>query len=262
MSSISINNCVFMGRLTDEPEMRYTRSNKPVTTFRIAVSRRASDTTDFIPCVVYGAQAEFVSQWFQKGTLAIVIGQLTSHMWVDKTTGKTRMDYEIQCDSVQFGETKKQRIAREQEQPPQAAEPEVTTVPETPVPQTAPQNEQERSGLQIVAVDTLTGNVLANAVYDLYTMDGAAVSLHNGTDADGIASIVGLSAGDYIITEVTAPTGFRPVARSVNVNLEPGINHSITFPHSAQPVQQPQQPIPVHDDVPEGYVDDDRDVMI
>ena len=68
MSSISINNCVFMGRLTDEPDMRYTRSNKPVTTFRIAVSRRASDTTDFIPCVTYGAQAEFVSQWFQKGT--------------------------------------------------------------------------------------------------------------------------------------------------------------------------------------------------
>ena len=79
MSSISINNCVFMGRLTGEPEMRYTRSNKPVTTFRIAVSRRSSaDVTDFIPCVTYGAQAEFVSQWFQKGTLAIVIGQLTS----------------------------------------------------------------------------------------------------------------------------------------------------------------------------------------
>ena len=52
MSSISINNCVFMGRLTGEPEMRYTRSNKPVTTFRIAVSRRSSaDVTDFIPCV-------------------------------------------------------------------------------------------------------------------------------------------------------------------------------------------------------------------
>ena len=150
MSSISINNCVFMGRLTGEPEMRYTRSNKPVTTFRIAVSRRSSaDVTDFIPCVTYGAQAEFVSQWFQKGTLAIVIGQLTSHMWVDKNTGKTRVDYEIQCDNVQFGETKKQRIAREQEQPPQAAEPE-----ETPVPQATPQNEQERSGLQIVAVDT------------------------------------------------------------------------------------------------------------
>lgn len=263
MSSISINNCVFMGRLTGEPEMRYTRSNKPVTTFRIAVSRRSSaDVTDFIPCVTYGAQAEFVSQWFQKGTLAIVIGQLTSHMWTDKNTGKTRVDYEIQCDNVQFGETKKQRIAREQEQPSQTAEPEVTTVPETPVPQAAPQSGPERSGLQIVAVDTLTGNVLANAVYDLYTMDGAAVSLHNGTDEDGIASIVGLSAGDYIITEVTAPTGFRPVARSVNVNLEPGINHSITFPHSAEPAQQPQPSIPVYNDMPTGYVDDDRDVMI
>lgn len=263
MSSISINNCVFMGRVAAEPEMRYTRSNRPVTTFRIAVSRHSStDVTDFIPCVTYGAQAEFVSQWFQKGTLAIVIGQLTSHMWVDKNTGKTRVDYEIQCDNVQFGETKKQRVAREQEQPPQAAEPEVATVPETPVSQAAPQNEQERSGLQIVAVDTLTGSVLANAVYDLYTMDGAAVSLHNSTDTDGIASIVGLSAGDYIITEVTAPTGFRPVARSVNVALEPGINHSISFPHSAQPVDKPQPSIPVYNDVPEGYVDDDRDVMI
>ena len=62
MSSISINNCVFMGRLTGEPEMRYTRSNKPVTTFRIAVSRRSSaDVTDFIPCVTYGAQAVCVT---------------------------------------------------------------------------------------------------------------------------------------------------------------------------------------------------------
>ena len=118
MSSISINNCVFMGRLTGEPEMRYTRSNKPVTTFRIAVSRRSSaDVTDFIPCVTYGAQAEFVSQWFQKGTLAIVIGQLTSHMWTDKNTGKTRVDYEIQCDNVQFGETKK-HVFNEKNLPP------------------------------------------------------------------------------------------------------------------------------------------------
>ena len=69
---------------------------------------------------------------------------------------------------MQFRRNKKQRIAREQEQPPQTAEPE-----ETPVPQAAPQNEQERSGLQIVAVDTLTGNVLETPSYDLYTMDGA-----------------------------------------------------------------------------------------
>ncbi len=258
MSSISINNCVFMGRLTDEPDMRYTRSNKPVTTFRIAVSRRASDTTDFIPCVTYGAQAEFVSQWFQKGTLAIVIGQLTSHMWVDKNTGKNRVDFEILCDNVQFGETKKQRVAREQEQP-QAAQ---QTAQEPSAAPAAPQNEPERSGLQIVAVDTLSGTVLANAVYDLYTMDGAVVSQHKGTDEDGIASIVGLSAGEYILTEVTAPTGFRPVARSVNVSLEPGINHSITFPHNAQPAERPQPSIPVYNDVPEGYTDDDRDVMI
>ena len=107
-----------------------------------------------------------------------------------------------------------------------------------------------------------TGNVLANDVYDLYTMDGAAVSLHNGTDEDGIASIVGLSAGNYIITEVSAPTGFRPVARSVNVNLEPGINHSITFRIALNRRSRSSQILPVYNDMPEGYVDDDHDVMI
>lgn len=83
-----------------------------MTSFRLAVTRRNNaEVTDFIPCVAFGGLGEFVQQWFQKGTLAIVIGQLTARVWQDKD-GNTRTSYEVQCDNIQFGETKK-RVSRE-----------------------------------------------------------------------------------------------------------------------------------------------------
>lgn len=107
-NAISINNSVLMGRLTRDPELRYTKNNRPVATFKLAISRRSNaEVTDFIPCVALGGTAEFAARWFQKGTLAIVIGQLTSRVWQDETDGRNRIAYEILCDSVQFGETKK-----------------------------------------------------------------------------------------------------------------------------------------------------------
>lgn len=245
-SGVSINHIILMGRLTDEPEQRWTKSSRPVTTFRLAVDRRANtEITDFIPCVAYGAQAEFSAQWLSKGTLAIVIGQLISHSWTDKN-GKIHLDFEVQCDKVQFGETKKQRNTREQEQ----------------TQQQLPENAPERSGLKIVAVNTLTGDVLSNAAYDVYTMDGILISQRNSTGTDGGVSIVGLSAGEYLITEVKEPDGFRAVTRSVSVKLEPGINHSVTFPHSEVPAGAPHSSIMVYDEMPEGYDDDDVDSMI
>lgn len=112
MSSVSINNLVLMGRLTADPELRRSKNNNAVTSFRLAVTRRNNaEVTDFIPCVAFGGLGEFVQQWFQKGTLAIVIGQLTARVWQDKD-GNTRTSYEVQCDNIQFGETKKQRVAR------------------------------------------------------------------------------------------------------------------------------------------------------
>lgn len=237
MSSVSINNLVLMGRLTADPELRRSKNNNAVTSFRLAVTRRNNaEVTDFIPCVAFGGLGEFVQQWFQKGTLAIVIGQLTARVWQDKD-GNTRTSYEVQCDNIQFGETKKQRVARELDEPAADSQPERSaSQPTSAAP--AQIEPDSRSGLQIVALDSVTGTVLENAVYDIYTPDGEPVQQKITTGTDGIASVVGLTAGEYIITEVTTPDSFRPVVRSVSVRLEPGVNHSINFPHNAAPVYE------------------------
>ena len=102
-----------MGRLVANPEMRHTQSNMAVTSFRIAVDRdrkgpNGEKQTDFIDCVAWGRQAEFVCQWFTKGMLAIVVGRIQCRNWEDKNGGK-RVSVEINVDEVSFGETKKSR---------------------------------------------------------------------------------------------------------------------------------------------------------
>ena len=67
-------------------------------------------TKDFIDCVAWGRQAEFVAQWFTKGSMAIVVGRIQSRRWQDQN-GNNRTAIEVNCDEVSFGETKKSRDA-------------------------------------------------------------------------------------------------------------------------------------------------------
>ena len=102
-----------MGRLTRDPELRYTQSNLPVIQFTIAVERnRAAQgqerQTDFINIVAWRKTAEFVSQWFTKGMMIIVTGSIQSRNWQDKN-GNNRTSIEVVADEVQFGESKKSR---------------------------------------------------------------------------------------------------------------------------------------------------------
>lgn len=100
-----------MGRLTRDPELRHTQSNMAVASFSLAVNRdrkgpNGEYPTDFIDCVAWGRQAEFVKQWFTKGMLAIVVGRIQSRNWEDKN-GNKRVTIEINVDEISFGETKK-----------------------------------------------------------------------------------------------------------------------------------------------------------
>jgi ribosomal protein L34 len=69
-----MNKCIFMGRLTRDPEIRYTQSEKPVAVvnYTLAVDRRykreGEPSADFINFVAYGAAAEFAEKYFKKGT--------------------------------------------------------------------------------------------------------------------------------------------------------------------------------------------------
>ena len=66
-----LNHIVLMGRLTRDPELRYTQSQTPVASFSLAVDRdfgRGEEKqTDFIDCVAWRQTGEFVSKYFQKG---------------------------------------------------------------------------------------------------------------------------------------------------------------------------------------------------
>ena len=110
-----LNKAILMGRLTRDPEMRYTQSNTPVTSFTLAIDRdrkgpNGERQTDFIDCVAWGKQAEFVKSWFAKGMMAIVVGRVQSRNWEDRN-GNKRTSIEINANEVLFGESKKDKTA-------------------------------------------------------------------------------------------------------------------------------------------------------
>ena len=101
-----LNHVSLVGRLTANPELRYTTTNKPVAAFRLAIKRDFGDDTDFINCTAWGKTAEFLDQYFRKGMMLILVGRLQSRDWTDKD-GKKRYSVEAVADRVWFGEPKK-----------------------------------------------------------------------------------------------------------------------------------------------------------
>lgn len=100
-----INRIVLMGRLTADPEYRQTPNGVAVATFSIAVDRNfvtnGERQTDFIPCVAWRGQADFVSRYFKKGNMIAVDGSLQTRKFVDKQ-GNNRTAFEVVIDQVSF----------------------------------------------------------------------------------------------------------------------------------------------------------------
>ena len=107
-----LNHIVIMGRLVADPELRYTQSQIPVASFRVAVDRDyggkdgGERQTDFISCVAWRSTGEFVSKYFHKGSMIVVSGRLQMRDWSDRD-GNKRTTAEIQADNVYFGESKR-----------------------------------------------------------------------------------------------------------------------------------------------------------
>ena len=107
-----LNHITIMGRLTRDPELRYTQSQTPVASFTLAVDRDfggrdgAEKQTDFIDCVAWRQTAEFVSKYFTKGSMAVVSGRLQIRDWTDREGGKRR-SAEVVVDNMYFGESRR-----------------------------------------------------------------------------------------------------------------------------------------------------------
>ena len=107
-----LNHIVIMGRLTRDPELRYTQAQVPVASFTVAVDRDfggrdgGEKQTDFIDCSAWRQTGEFVSKYFRKGSMIVVSGRLQSRKWQDRD-GNNRTNWEISADSVYFGESRR-----------------------------------------------------------------------------------------------------------------------------------------------------------
>lgn len=102
-----INKVILMGRLTRDPEMRHTNSGTPVTTFSIAINSGYGENqrTDFVNCLAWNKTAEFVTKYFAKGKMIIVIGRIATRSW-ETQDGKRAYATEVIANEVNFGESK------------------------------------------------------------------------------------------------------------------------------------------------------------
>ncbi|MFZ5823758.1 MAG: single-stranded DNA-binding protein [Bacillota bacterium] len=101
-----LNSVVLIGRLTKDPELRYTQSGKAVATLRLAVDRGTTNPqgekeTDFIDVVVWERQAETVANYLQKGRLVAVQGRLQIRQY-ETQEGQRREKAEIVASTVRF----------------------------------------------------------------------------------------------------------------------------------------------------------------
>lgn len=105
-----MNIICLIGRLTKEPDLRYTASNIPVCRFTIAVDRKyageGQQKTDFINCVAWRSTAEFVSKYFDKGVRIGVTGSLQINTW-ENEGGKKMYSAEVLVSSVDFADGKR-----------------------------------------------------------------------------------------------------------------------------------------------------------
>ena len=107
-----LNHITIMGRLTRDPELRYTQNQTPVASFSVAVDRdygsreNGEKQTDFIDCVAWRSTAEFVSKYFHKGSMAVVSGRLQLRDWNDRD-GNKRRSAEVVADNIYFGESRR-----------------------------------------------------------------------------------------------------------------------------------------------------------
>ncbi len=103
---LMMNRVVLVGRLTKDPELRYTPNGVPVATFTLAVNRTFTNQqgereADFINCVIWRKPAENVANFLKKGSLAGVDGRVQTRSY-DGQDGKRVYVTEVLAESVQF----------------------------------------------------------------------------------------------------------------------------------------------------------------
>lgn len=103
-----MNKVILMGRLTADPDIRYTQDGKQVATFTLAVDRRIAkgdQKADFIRCQGWEKRAEVAEKYFHKGTKLVITGRIQTGSYKDRD-GKTIYTTDVVIEDQEFAESK------------------------------------------------------------------------------------------------------------------------------------------------------------
>ena len=108
-----MNKVALIGRLTRDPDVRYSQGGEPmaIARFTLAVDRRTKNRdADFISCVAFGKSGEFVEKYFHKGMKVAVIGRIQTGSY-DNKDGHKVYTTDVVCEELDFCESKQQQNA-------------------------------------------------------------------------------------------------------------------------------------------------------
>ena len=125
-----MNKVILMGRLTRDPEVRYSQGESAITIakYTLAVDRRfrregSDQTADFIGCVAFGKQAEFAEKYFHQGTKIAITGRIQTGSYTNKD-GQRVYTTDVVVEEQEFAESKAASEQSRYQQSAPAARPE------------------------------------------------------------------------------------------------------------------------------------------
>lgn len=105
----TINKVIIMGRLTRDPELKYTSSSKSICTFSVAMNKKYKNSAGedkeekcFVDVIVWGSVGEACSKYIKKGSNVFIEGKLNMESWDDKNTGAKRTKINVVAENVVF----------------------------------------------------------------------------------------------------------------------------------------------------------------
>ena len=121
-----MNKIIIMGRLTREPEVRWSHSLPATAIARISIAvdrkwkREGEPEADFFNCTAFGKQAEFIEKYLHKGTKVLISGRVQNDNYTNKD-GKKIFRSKIKAEYIEFGAFPKKKTEKQQTKAQQAA---------------------------------------------------------------------------------------------------------------------------------------------
>ncbi len=106
-----MNKVIISGRLTRDPDTRYSQGAEPIAVTRISVAvnrrfkREGEPDADFINCIAFGKTGEFINKYFSKGKMIGIVGNIRTNSWTDQS-GQKRYSTEVYIEEAEFLESK------------------------------------------------------------------------------------------------------------------------------------------------------------